>query len=231
MAESTSSQVVPGPPAAGTPDSSGGEPGLIAKVLRVAWLAIVLGIFFEVLLLVFVAYLGAAGSTPKPFVADLAQKVSWSVIVCVGIAFGTAAGRARPAAMGVLGLISAPVGFVVARSFHKGVLQALDVAGPAVAGASPFLIGALKGLEYGALGTVIGWIGKRAWGGLGAHAAAGVAIGLTFGGAILAVMIGSAAVPLPTADLTSQAINELLFPLGCSLVLYSTGILGKRFGA
>lgn len=225
-------QVVPQPvsavPAAATNAGSG---ELVRKVLKVAWLSIALGLALEIVLLVVVAYTGTAGDSPKPFLADLVQKVSWSFIVCVGVAFGSTAGKLRPAAMGVLGLLSAPVAFNIARSLHKGVKDALGLAGPAAAGASPFLIGALKGIEYAVLGAVIGWIGQR-WGGrLGAYAGAGIAVGLVFGGAILAVMIGSAAKPLPAAELVSRGLNELIFPLGCSLVIYAADVLGKRLSA
>jgi hypothetical protein len=217
---------VPAVVALGATSAAGGE--LVRKVLKVAWLSIALGLVLEVILLVVVAYAGAAGNSPKPFLADLVQKVSWSFIVCVGVAFGSTAGKLRPIAMGVLGLLSAPAAFNVARSLHKGVKDALGIAGPAAAGASPFLIGTLKGVEYAVLGAVIGRIGQR-WGGrLGAYAGAGIAVGLVFGGAILAVMIGSAPAPLPTAELVSRGLNELIFPLGCSLVIYAADVLGKR---
>jgi hypothetical protein len=197
-------------------------------VLRVAWLSIGLGLLLEIVLLVVAAYGGMAGETPKPFVTDLAQKVSWGFIVCVGLAFGSTAGKARSAAMGVLGLISAPLGFTVARTVHKGVSHALSLAGPAGGGASPFLLGALKGIEYAVLGAVIGWLGKKAWGGPGAHAGAGALIGTLCGGVILAVMARYAPAPAPTVQWVSRGINEFLFPVGCALVLYASGALGKK---
>src|SRR3712207_5242448 len=80
--------------------AAGGE--LWRKILRVAWLSILLGIVLEVLLLVLAAYTGTGGTTPKPFISDLAQKVSWSFIVCVGLAFGSTASKARSGVMGLL---------------------------------------------------------------------------------------------------------------------------------
>ena len=48
-----------------------------------------------------------------------------------------------------------------------------------------------------------------------------------FGGTLVAVTL--AFVPAtPVAALVSQGINELLFPVGCSLVLFSAGALGER---
>src|SRR5215218_1258700 len=173
----------PAPPAQAPAGAAGGE--LWRTVLRVAWLSIGLGLVLEVLLLVLAAYSGTGGSTPKPFVSDLVQKVSWSFIVCVGLAFGSTAGKARAGVMGLLGLISAPVAFNVARALHKGASQALGLAG-AAGGLSPFVLAGLKAIEYGVLGAALGTLGKRREGAsLGAHLGAGAAIGITFGGTIL----------------------------------------------
>jgi hypothetical protein len=213
---------VPAPAQAAAP----GE--LWRTILRVAWLSIGLGLLLEVLLLLLAAFSGTGGHTPKPFVSDLVQKVSWSFIVCVGLAFGSTASKARSGVMGLLGLISAPLGFTIARSLHKGVNQALDVAG-AVGGASPFLIAGLKALEYGVLGAALGAVTKRQGGGsLGAHLGTGAAIGITFGGTILAVLARAAITPMTPVDLAAKGINEVLFPVGCSLVLYAAETMGRR---
>lgn len=204
--------------------AAGGE--LWRKILRVAWLSIALGIVLEILLLVLAAYTGTGGTTPKPFISDLAQKVSWSFIVCVGLAFGSTASKARSGVMGLLGLISAPLGFNVARFVHKGVNEALGVAGTA-GGASVFLIATLKGIEYAVLGAILGWVTRRQ-GGLGLHLGAGAAVGLTFGVAIVTLLARAAANPLGPVDLASRGINEVLFPVGCSLVLYASEALSRR---
>src|SRR4028119_1218066 len=146
---------------------------------HVAWVAVALGLLLE-LLLVLLALGSGEGGRPQPFLADLGQKISWGFIVCLGIAFGTTASKAREAKMGLLGLISAPLGFTIARALHQARKEALGVAGPAVAGVSPFLIGGLKGLQYALFGLVLGWIGKKAWGGLAAHVGTGAAFGLPF---------------------------------------------------
>ena len=86
---------MPQEPSTPVPARAGSSGDLWRTVVRVAWLSIGLGIALEVLLLVLAAYTGTGGATPKPFLADLVQKVSWSFIVCVGLAFGTTAGKAR----------------------------------------------------------------------------------------------------------------------------------------
>jgi hypothetical protein len=227
MATDASSVSLPqNPPVPAQAGAASGE--LWRTILRVAWLSIGLGLLLEVLLLLLAAYSGTGGASPKPFVSDLVQKVSWSFIVCVGLAFGSTASKARSGVMGLLGLISAPLGFTIARSLHKGVNQALGVAG-AVGGASPFLIAGLKALEYGVLGAALGAVTKRQGGGsLGAHLGTGAAIGITFGGAILAVLARAAVNPMTPVDLAAKGINEVIFPVGCSLVLYVAEAMGKR---
>lgn len=223
MEEATAVSVVPQAPPA--PAAAGSE--LWRKILRVAWLSIGLGIILEILLLVLAAFAGTAGNTPKPFIADLFQKVSWSFIVCVGLAFGTTASKARAGVMGFLGLVSAPLGFSIARAVHKGVGQALGMA--AAGGAFPFLIAIVKGIEYGVLGAVLGWLSRRsAKASLGAHVGIGLAIGLTFGSAIVALLVRAAPAPPTAVDLAARGINEILFPIGCSVVLYAADAMGKK---
>ena len=54
------------------------------------------------------------------------------------------------------------------------------------------LIVLLKGIEYGCLGVTLGWIGRRPWGGALAHVAAGLAVGVVFGGAIVSLTYAAA---------------------------------------
>jgi hypothetical protein len=198
-----------------------------ATLLRVAWLAILLGLVMEILLLVLGGALGDVLGL-RPLVADLVRNVTWSVFVCAGLAVGTAVARARVPLMGVLGFLSAPLAFEISRALHQGTLEVLQATDIASGQSSALLVALIKGLEYGCLGLVIGWVGTRPWGGAAAHAAAGFAIGLIFGGTILGVAHVSAPEPLATADLVSRAVNEILFPVGCSLVLFSATALGKK---
>lgn len=209
------------------PPAASGTNALVRRVLSVAWLSICLGLALEVVLLVLAAFTNTAGDTPKPFISDLAQKVSWSFIVCVGLAFGSTANKAREGIMGALGLLAAPAGFAAARAMHKAVNGALGVAGNAIAPNLVLLVGGLKGAQYALFGVVLGWIMKRAFG-LKAHVAAGLAFGLTFGLAIVAATVRAAPAAVPLIDVLARGINEVLFPVGCALVLYASGVLAKR---
>lgn len=196
------------------------------QMLHVAWLSIALGLLLELALVLYALASGHA-DRPQPFLADLVQKVSWGLIVCVGIAFGTTAAKAPEAKAGLLGLLAAPLGFLVARSLHKAVGATLGVAG-AVAGVSPLLIGGLKGVQYGLLGGVLGWLGQQTWGRLPAHLAAGIAFGVTFGLTIVLMMEVGAPEPTPPVGLVSRGLNELFFPVGCAAVVYAGSVLGRR---
>ncbi len=81
--------------------------GLGTTLLRVAWLAILLGFVMEALLLLFAAGFGIFPGL-ESMISDLAGKVTWSTLVCAGLALGTAASRSRAPLMGVLGLFAAP---------------------------------------------------------------------------------------------------------------------------
>ena len=61
--------------------------------------------------------------------------------------------------------------------------------------------------------------------------AVGLAIGVLFGGAIVGLAYSTAPEPLATPDLVSRGVNEILFPVGCALVLFSATAVGKRVGS
>lgn len=202
---------------------------LAGTLLRVAWLSILLGFAMEALLLLLVMGFGKLPGL-RAIIADLVQKVSWSVFVCVGVAVGTAVSKAREAMMGLCGFLAAPLAFNIARFLHKSAAHALAVVGPAAGGPSPVLLGLLKGIEYASLGAAVGWVGRRPWGGAAAHVAVGLAAGVIFGGTILALMVWAAPEPLPPVGLLARGVNEVLFPIGCSIVLFAADVLGKRSG-
>lgn len=203
---------------------------LSATVLRVVWMSIVLGLSIEGLLLAVAAGYGVLGSL-KPFAADLAQKISWSVIVCAGIAIGTVVAKARSVAMGLLGLFAAPSGFYLARALHKGASQALDLPDAAVMVVPSVLVLALiKATEYGVLGAAVGWFGSRRQGGLWTHLGIGLAVGAVFGGLTIYLVIAGAAQPPTAAVLAARVVNEIVFPVGCALVLYAAQFMGRRLG-
>lgn len=193
-----------------------------ATLLRVAWLAILLGLAIQLLLLI-VGFVFDTVPGIKPLIADIVNRVSWSFIVCIGLATGTAAARSRPAAMGLAGLLAAPLAFLIARSLHKAVAQALDI-GPVPEGSSSALVFAgIKAIEYGWLGMLLGRIGQRLNAGVASYGGAGLATGAIFGGWVLALLY-----PLALPVMIARGVNEVLFPVGCALVIHAADAIGKR---
>jgi len=74
----------------------------------VAWLAILLGFAMEILLLLFTAGFEILPGF-RSVLADLIGKVSWSALVCAGLAIGTAASKVRAPFMGLLGSSPPPL--------------------------------------------------------------------------------------------------------------------------
>ncbi|MEO8275104.1 MAG: hypothetical protein ABI639_02735 [Thermoanaerobaculia bacterium] len=197
-------------------------------LFKAAWLAVALGFAIEALILGSAAISGGTLAA-RPFTADLVQKVSWSFIVCAALAAARAASKNNAGLMGVAGLLAAPAGFAIARGLHKGASQALGLVAAGAPGPSPLVVAGIKGLQYAVLGLVLGWIAKQAWGGLAAHAGAGFASGILFGGPLLALTF-QALPALSAATVVVRSVNEIFFPVGCALVLYASDTLGKRLG-
>jgi len=196
-------------------------PALGATLLRVAWLSVVLGLAMEGLLLLIGSGFGEVLGLSS-IAAELAKNVSWAVFVCVGLAIGTTVANARLPLVGLAGFLAAPTAFEVSRIVHKGVTEALSAPADASTGTA-LLIAFVKGLEYGFLGLAVGWLARRTWAGIAAYGAAGLVAGLVFGGTI--VFLSAPAAP---AALVTQTFNEVLFPVGCALVLFAAGALAKR---
>ena len=202
--------------------------GLTTRILQAAWMSIALAITMEVALLATAAAFDQAENL-RPFIADLGGKISWSVIVCVGISMGlVVSGTTRGPVMGLLGLLAAPSAFALAKATHKSIAQGLDIMIAAPAGgptAAQMMI--LRALEYGILGLAVGYIsGRRA--GLPLYAALGLATGASAAVVVLLITVRTAAAPPTALALISKGINEVLFPVGCSMVLFAANALGQR---
>jgi hypothetical protein len=64
-----------------------------------------------------------------------------------------------------------------------------------------------------------------------AYIIAGLGIGFLFGSMTLTLTYYAASAPASSAALLSLAINEIIHPVGCSLVLMSAEALGQRASA
>jgi hypothetical protein len=208
---------------AGRRPKAAAPPGPWATLLRVAWLAIVLGLLLQLAVLLVAVGFGTAPS-PGPVLAETLKTVSWSLLVCVGVALGRVAAKGRLPAEGITGLLAAPLALTVANTVQKGVAEAVNAAG-VPAGPTPLWVLAIKAAEYGALGLLLNWVGRRAWHSALGHLAVGLVVGVVFGGLFLAVVVRTAPTPLSAPSVLARGVNELLFPVGCALVVFIAEVL------
>jgi hypothetical protein len=197
-----------------------------ARLLRVAWLAILPGLLLQLTLLLVAAGFGTiAGS--RALLSETCRTVCWSLLVCVGVALGRVAAKARVPLEGITGLLAAPLALTAANTLQKGVAEALNAAGTP-AGPPPLWVLALKAAEYTCLGLALGWLGRRARGSALGYAVAGLVTGVVFGGAFLTLLVQAAPIPLSMPALLAKGVNELLFPIGCALVVFIAEVLGAH---
>jgi len=208
---------------AGRRPKAAAPPGPWPTLLRVAWLAILLGLLLQLALLLVAAGFGTAPS-PGPLLAETLKTVSWSLLVCVGVALGRVAAKGQVPLEGVTGLLAAPLALTAANTVQKGVAEAVNAAGVPT-GPAPLWVLAIKAAEYACLGLALNWVGRRAWHSALGHLAVGLMIGVVFGVVFLAVVVQSAPTPLATPALVARGLNELLFPVGCALVVFIAEVL------
>lgn len=204
---------------------------LIATLRRVAWLSILVGLLIEALVLIVKFGFGSAGG-PAAIITDTIGKISWPFLVCFGIASGQviAKGKASIAqiwTMGISGLLVAPIAFTSVRILHKGMSTALGQADTGAAAALVITLAIVKAAQYGMLAALIGRLQTRPISSAWQHARIGLGIGLVFGSASL-LLTQMSAESVTTVNVITQSINELIVPVGCSLILFSTKILSKR---
>lgn len=211
------------------PTETGGE-AIVYKVARAvfhtSWMAILLGIFIEVVLVIVATFGGTFGDV-RPFVADMFQKVSWGFLVCIALILTTATTRFRVPAMSIMGLLAAPAAVIIARAIHFGARYALGLPAVSGGGPSPLVIAAIKSVEYAFLGATLAFIARFAWGRALTHIAVGLFFGIIFGGALLALSVKTAATAIPALELVARGLNELIFPVGCALITFAGQFFGK----
>jgi hypothetical protein len=211
-------------PAAKVQAKSGKQERLQERLTKAAWLAILLGLVIESLLVL--TRMGAFGSL-EATAAEFLNRVSWAFLVCIGLAIGDALTEDRPLWLGLAGLAGAPIAFTVARGMHKGAAEMMNIAQPGDA-IAPALAASIRGVEYMLLGLALFWLSRRKKQSIFSYAATALTIGLVFGALVMVLnpgVLGSVTKTL------AWGVNELIFPVGCTLVIYATTALGKKVTA
>lgn len=201
----------------------------LRTVAAVALLAIVLG--FVIQLLILAAKLAAGGPVPGAAIfLDMTQGVTWSLLVCTGVGIGVSM-RARATMVGLLALIAAPIAIAGAKFSQRLVGSFIDAAEqPAVLSLASISI--VRALEYGVLGYLLGTLAQRGETRAMRYIGAGAAVGLVLGGAVLALtayVSAQAGTPLEAPKIATGIVNEMVFPIGCALVIYAGHMAGKSF--
>lgn len=197
-------------------------------LLRVAWMSIALGLFMQIVVSVLARLLGSPAGDIAVFLRDAAQKISWYTLVCAGVVLGGVVSGARVAGVGLAGFLAAPIAFVAAKTVQKSAAGALNAAPPEVMGATVFaIVLVLRAAEYATLGAVLTWLAKRPEGTLPRFLMVGLAAGACFGGLVLGTLYAYSDPRLPPTKIAIQATNEVLFPVGCSLILYASNALSR----
>lgn len=199
------------------------EKNNVRVILNVAWMAILLGVTMQLLLLIFSGLPAMAD-----FVTDMTQKIAWATIVCVGVSVGTAAARTLPAAGGIAGFIAAPLAFIIAKTLHKSLGAAIG-AMPAPEPALALLIAliAIKAVEYLLFGYALSLL-LKAQSRYARFALAGAIAGIATAGALAGALAIWAAKMPPAGKLAAQMTNEVIFPVGCATVLFAANFLAAK---
>lgn len=201
------------------------------RILTAAWLAVIAGVVAQMIVVAVRTWFGGAVQAAG-FAAEMAQGVSWSVMVCAAIAIGTLASKARASIAGWIGFFAGPLAWAAAKGVQKGV-QAL--AGVPQDQLTPLFwsVCIWKGLEYALLGyglaTLVSGATKRA----SSYVFFGALVGLLSACIVIALNLNNAIVtstPLPAPKMASLFANEVFFATACSVVIYTAQVLTRSIG-
>jgi hypothetical protein len=153
--------------------------------------------------------------------AETAGGITWSFLVCFGVAAGSALTRASEAVAGAIAFVWTPVALVAAKAVQGGVGELLDQSSlslpPGLA-----LVATVKACEYGTLAFALARLAYRGVEAVTPHLLVGLATAASFGTVLIAIAAATPRPNLGPPDIAAIAVNEYLFPLGCVLVVLLT---------
>lgn len=211
-------------------DDSAASRAAMKRILTAAWLAVLAGVGAQMLVIAVRAW---AGGPVQGFVAEMAQGVTWSFLVCAAIAVGTLGSKVREHIAGLLGLIAGPISWAAAKGVQKGV-QAL--AGAPQDQLTPLFwtVCAVKGVEYAILGVALAGMVRRGEQKLSDYLTLGALLGGLAACIVIALNLGNAALAgatVPIPKIVSLAANEVFFICACCTVIYAAQALTRHVGA
>lgn len=202
----------------------------LRRLVTIAWLSILLGLVIQALILVGKLAGGAPAPGP-PVLAGVAQGVTWSLLVCLGVGIGAMVMRAPISLAGLIGFASAPIALGTAKGVQRAVGQLLDTPQGGGISLALLVIALIKAFEYGFLTFMLcRWFRKKHER-LLSYLLLGIGTGVVFGGVIVLVsslFAHGAGNPLAPPALIGLIINETLFPVGCAMVIYAWLYIGRH---
>lgn len=201
----------------------------VRRIAMIALLAVGVGFLAQGLILAG----KLAGGAPWPgfaLLADLAQGITWSALICVGVGIGASIGKHRSALAGVLAALCAPLAIALAKAAQRVVASLIDfTVNPAIL--SLATIGTLRALQYGILGWLLAWLVQRGEVRPLPYVGSGAAVGVAIGGPILFISAGVAersGVAFAAPQMVGSFVNDILFPIGCASVIYVGQFVGHN---
>jgi hypothetical protein len=207
-----------------------GKDGALRKLAFLALMSVALGLTIQ--LLIVVARLLAGGPLPQlATIADAAQGVTWAILVCTGVGIGTSIMRARAQIVGLLGAVCAPVAVAAAKGSQSLVASFLELADQQAV-LSLGTISLVRAVEYAVLGYLLGTLAKRGEKRASRYLGIAALVGLVLGGGVMALTAWTAmnsGLPYGAPQIAVGMVNEVLFPIGCALVIYGAQMVGRAF--
>jgi hypothetical protein len=185
-------------------------------ILKVGWLSLLVGFCLEVLLQLVNAGFGNTANW-KDFVQGLLQKQVWALLVCLSLVIM----QPQRTLMMLVGLVFAPVSWLTASAVRQFIKKPLGVVGASSLAWSTVWVALLRGVEYAVLATLLVMLLNRQKGKRD-YVFTGGLIGIIFGTFNLLILNQ----PVNAAQMVAQSLNEVLFPMACSLVV-RTGQMAK----
>lgn len=189
---------------------------LPAILLKTACMGLALGLVLQVLAGSIMGFTSASD-----FTRDLAHKLPFALIVCVGLAVGAAA-QSRMLGMAIAGAVAGAIGFLAARTAQRAVAGDPILAFTHLSVAMTIV----KATEFGLLGLALAWVTSRD-ATVREYTLVGALIGLLFSTLITAATV-SVSSPRPhSTRVAAMAVVEFLFPVGCAAVLFAAGAMAR----
>ena len=192
-------------------------------------LSIALGFSLQLITLA-AKLLGGASFPGLRLILDFCGTITWSIVVCLGIGLGTMVMRSGAVLAGMLGAVFAPLGLVAAKTVQKAIGLLIGLPADSIT-TTVVVLGLIKAIEYGFLGALLAVMIKKEDQHFKRYVMLGLGTGVVFGTILViasARMAESNGTPLIFPQLAGKTVNEVLFPLGCALVIYAIQHMSRR---